>query len=388
LHLRGGVGRSRWAESTQTSFVAEGTVLQVRAAHSAAFGTLATSVGAVASRSQCILMRAGDTLVLTRGPAPGAPAEYDAAGRLLHPAHIPCTLPEVFAAVRPGESIRLDDGKLAGVIRRVEPHALHIEITQADPKGVKLRADKGINLPDTHFQMPALTNTDLADLQFIAAHADLVGLSYVQCPADVRELQSRLRGLRAEHLGIVLKIETRQAFEQLPQLLLAAMRSPAAGVMIARGDLAVECGWERLAEIQEEILWLCEAAHMPVIWATQVLESLAKTGVPSRAEITDAAMGVRAECVMLNKGPHIVAAIQVLDAILQRMQAHQTKKTSRLRRLLSWESEDPVPAATWHAGASLAVGPAPQRRNPPLSLPAAEPVGSPSGTSSSLPSSS
>jgi len=131
----------------------------------------------------------------------------------------------------------------------------------------------------------------------------------------------------------VLKIETREAFDQLPRLLLAAMRSPAIGVMIARGDLAIECGYQRLAEVQEEILWICEAAHLPVIWATQVLESLAKTGVPSRSEITDAAMGERAECVMLNKGPFVVAAVHTLDDILRRMQSHQEKKRSMLRKL-------------------------------------------------------
>jgi pyruvate kinase len=111
------------------------------------------------------------------------------------------------------------------------------------------------------------------------------------------------------------------------------MRSPAAGVMIARGDLAIECGYERMAEVQEEMLWIAEAAHMPVIWATQVLENLAKMGQPSRAEITDAAMSERAECVMLNKGPYIIAAVRVLDNILRRMQAHQSKKASRLRPL-------------------------------------------------------
>lgn len=103
--------------------------------------------------------------------------------------------------------------------------------------------------------------------------------------------------------------------------------------MIARGDLAVECGYERLAELQEEILWLAEAARLPVIWATQVLEKLSKSGKPSRAEITDAAMGVRAECVMLNKGSHIIEAIRSLDDILHRMQSHQNKKISLLRRL-------------------------------------------------------
>jgi len=105
------------------------------------------------------------------------------------------------------------------------------------------------------------------------------------------------------------------------------------GVMIARGDLAVELGSVRMAEIQEEILWICEAARVPVIWATQVLETLAKDGLIDRPEITDAAMSVRAECVMMNKGPFITDAVVILNDILTRMDAHQYKKVSRLRRL-------------------------------------------------------
>jgi pyruvate kinase len=85
--------------------------------------------------------------------------------------------------------------------------------------------------------------------------------------------------------------------------------------------------------VQEQILWLCEAAHVPVIWATQVLESLAKRGLPSRAEVTDAAMSGRAECVMLNKGPHVLHAVRFLDDVMTRMQAHQTKKRAVLRKL-------------------------------------------------------
>jgi pyruvate kinase len=103
--------------------------------------------------------------------------------------------------------------------------------------------------------------------------------------------------------------------------------------MVARGDLAVEVGCARLAEVQEEILWLCEAAHVPVIWATQVLDSMARTGIPSRAEVTDAAMGAQAECVMLNKGPHIVATVAFLGGLLERMQEHHTKKRALLRAL-------------------------------------------------------
>lgn len=106
--------------------------------------------------------------------------------------------------------------------------------------------------------------------------------------------------------------------------------------MIARGDLAAEIGFERLAEMQDEILRICEAAQVPVIWATQVLEDLVKDGVPSRGEMTDAAMAVRAECVMLNKGPEVMAAVELLDRLMARMGHHLSKKTPRLRALRSW----------------------------------------------------
>lgn len=164
-------------------------------------------------------------------------------------------------------------------------------------------------------------------------HADLVGYSFVRTDSDIRQLQEHLEELGGQHLGLILKIETRKAFDNLPNLILAGMRTRSLGIMIARGDLAVECGYQRLAEIQEEILWICEAAHVPVIWATQVLESLAKRGMPSRSEITDAAMGERAECVMLNKGPYAIKCVRVLADILKRMQAHQEKKRSMLRQL-------------------------------------------------------
>ena len=142
---------------------------------------------------------------------------------------------------------------------------------------------------------------------------------------------------RDRNLDILLKIETVAAFDALPDILLELMKWADVGVMIARGDLAVEAGFERLAEVQEEILWLCEAAHVPVIWATQVLDTLARTGRPSRAEVTDAAMAQRAECVMLNKGPFINEAISMLADILGRMQDHTQKKRSLLRRLRAWD---------------------------------------------------
>jgi len=163
--------------------------------------------------------------------------------------------------------------------------------------------------------------------------ADIVALSFVERPEDVAELDAEMERLGDSHTGLVLKIETRRGFSRLPSLLLGAIGTRPLGVMIARGDMAVESGFERLAEIQEEMLWLCEAAHVPVIWATQVLDRLSRKGLPTRAEITDAAMGERAECVMLNKGPHVLDAITLLDGILRRMEGHQHKKISTLRSL-------------------------------------------------------
>lgn len=249
---------------------------------------------------------------------------------------LPCTLPEVFVQVKPGERIWFDDGRIGGVIRAANAQGVTVEITHAREDGERLASDKGINLPDSQLDLPALTDQDIQDMATVAQLADMVGLSFVQRAHDIDLLRQHLQAQGAGHIGIVLKIETRRAFENLPALLLSAMKSRATGIMIARGDLAVECGFERLAEVQEELLWAAEAAHMPVIWATQVLETLAKTGMPSRAEITDAAMGERAECVMLNKGPHILEAMQSLDNILQRMQMHQSKKRSLLRALGAW----------------------------------------------------
>ncbi|MBC7162794.1 pyruvate kinase [Immundisolibacter sp.] len=284
-------------------------------------------------------LQRGDRLLVTPDGI-GQPAAMATGRGRPRPARVPCTLPQVLGQVRRGERIWFDDGRIGGVVRRTGAAGLLVEITDCRPGGATLRADKGINLPDSTLQLPALTQKDIEDLDVVVRHADLVGLSFAQSAADVRALQGQLARLDGGGLGIILKVETRRGFEHLPGMLLAAMGSRAAGVMIARGDLAIECGFERLAEVQEELLWACEAAHMPVVWATQVLEGLAKTGQPSRAEITDAAMGGRAECVMLNKGPYIAEALRTLDDILRRMQTHQVKKRSLLRALQAWPADD------------------------------------------------
>jgi pyruvate kinase len=336
LQLVEQIGTGFWAESDQTTYITPGIELKLLrvpiSGHPRRAGRTGV-VGALPPVPESIRLHIGDSLTITRDPLPGKPAQYDANGRLLRAASIACSLPEVFLAVQPGERLLIDDGRIEGVIRSAGKSKIVAEITQAREGGEKLLANKGINLPDSRLQLDGLTAQDIENLEFIVQHADMVGLSFVRHPADIELLQHHLTRLNAENLGIVLKIETRAAFDHFPELLFTLLRSPNIGVMIARGDLAVECGYERLAELQEEILWLAEAARLPVIWATQVLEGLSKSGKPSRAEITDAAMGVRAECVMLNKGTHIIEAIQSLDDILHRMQSHQQKKNSLLRRL-------------------------------------------------------
>jgi pyruvate kinase len=317
-------------ETDSTAYVVPGTPLKLlRKGKTVGKG----AIGALPPAPQWISLRQGDMLDVVRGDAPGRDAVHDEEGESTEPATVSCSLAEVFRSVRVGERILFDDGKIGGVIRAVTDDRLRVEIGSAVGGVAKLRGEKGINLPDSILELPALTEKDIEDLAFVAKHADMVALSFVQRPEDIDALHAELARLQAPRLGVVLKIETQAAFNRLPELLLGAIRRPPVAVMVARGDLGVEVGFERLSEVQEEILWLCEAAHVPVIWATQVLESLAKGGLPSRAEVTDAAMSGRAECVMLNKGPYIRETLRFLTDVLLRTQAHHQKKTARLRKL-------------------------------------------------------
>lgn len=271
----------------------------------------------------------GDCLLLTRGaPYPAPDAAFS----------VRCVPPAVLDQARIGDRVLIDDGKIVARFESVRGDALLARVEHAPPRGGRLAPEKGLNLPDVTLNLDPLSEKDLCDLDFIVKNADLVGYSFVQRPAEVDRLHAELdrRARDGDGPGVVLKIETARAVQELPELIVHSSARRPLAIMIARGDLAVELGYERLAEMQEELLWLCEAAHVPVIWATQVLERLVKKGTPSRAEITDAAMGVRAECVMLNKGPCLARAVRILDDVLTRMAAHQVKKTPQLRALRVW----------------------------------------------------
>jgi pyruvate kinase len=315
-------------DAHDTTYVETGTMLNCAGDR--------TTVGLMEPLEQFHVLRIGDLLVLTRRLVPAEPWSRGRPGV----ARIGCTLPAVFDVAEPGQQVIFDDGRITGVVERVDASEIGVRVVAASARGSKLRAEKGVNLPQTELPSDVVTEADLPLLRIAVAHADMVALSFLRDERDVDVMRDYLARVGGNELGIVLKIETASAFVRLPAILLHAMRAPRVGVMIARGDLAVEVGYERLAEMQEEILWLCEAAHLPVIWATEVLDHLARTGQPSRAEITDAAMGQRAECVMLNKGPHIDAAIIALDDILRRMAGHQRKKTALLRPLRSWGGDN------------------------------------------------
>ena len=320
----------RWGICKKSAFISSGTLLNVF------YGKESTSEKHTANKllplEEVIFLKKGDLLRLNKAPILGEPTIYNKEGDITKIAHISCTLPEIFNMVKENELIYFDDGKIEGIIKEIKSEYLIIKITGTKSKGGKLKADKGINLPKSQLNFDELTDKDKKDLKFVVKNADVVNFSFVNDKQDIENLLNELKMLNAK-IGIILKIETQEAYKNLPSIILKAMENYPIGVMTARGDLAIETGWENSAIIQEEILQLCEAAHLPNVWATQVLENMVKKGIPTRAEITDAAMAQRAECVMLNKGPYIEKAVKMLDKILRKMQRVQKGKKALLPKL-------------------------------------------------------
>ncbi len=241
--------------------------------------------------------------------------------------------PGIIANLKKNDRVYIDDGMIKGVIEKIKKDKAAIRIVRVSSGKHLIKEDKGINFPDSELSIPSLTEFDKACLPFICEHADLVGYSFVSHPSDLAALQELMKTYLSKPPAIIIKIETPEAVKNLPGLLFQGMQQKVFGVMIARGDLAVEIGFERTGEIQEEILWICEAAHVPVVWATQVLENLNKFGMATRSEITDAAHAAMAECVMINKGDHTIEVIETLHDILHRIGGHHIKKRFTFRPL-------------------------------------------------------
>lgn len=329
------VSANEWLVSChQSSYLESGCKMTLLTSETEGeFNNQTFNIGFFEGKPLPIRLFKNDLLLLTENDDIGKPAEYDDKGIQIQPAQIGCTLSSFSTKLKIGDPVWIDDGKLGAVVEALTEQGALLRVNQVRSSGVCVQSDKGINFPDTELNLPPLSEKDLQDLDFACIHADLIGFSFVETLADMDVLMAEMAKRQANELPIIAKIETNRAVKNLPDIILGTIGRHSLGIMIARGDLAVELGSARLAEIQEELLWLCEAAHVPVIWATQVLESIAKKGVRSRPEFTDAAMAVRAECVMLNKGPYILDAIEALVNVMIRMQEHQRKKFSRLRAL-------------------------------------------------------
>jgi pyruvate kinase len=269
---------------------------------------------------------AGDTLYLT-----GSKQMYLPQGVSLA---LCCSIPEIVAHLKTGEPVMIDDGHVeARVIERLKEGVLLKVERVISENGVKVSPEKGINFPNMEYRIPLFSERDEEILDFICANADIVGLSFIRDTEDVTMVLDEIEKRTKTTLPVMLKIETLTSVRILPDVITAAASRVPTAVMIARGDLAVEVGYTRLSEYQEEILWICEAAHVPVVWATQVLETLVETGIPTRAEISDVTLGAQSECIMLNKGEHIVDAVVFVDDVLSKFEKHIYKKTAILRKL-------------------------------------------------------
>nr|GME13300.1 plastidial pyruvate kinase 4, chloroplastic [Ipomoea batatas] len=305
------------AECHKTAYIESGAKLCIKGKTQTQTQQLSVgNIVDVPQRDHFVRLRIGDWLLISKG-TPKSQNEGDKWSFSIGTHRITCSSTYLFDSVKPGEPIAFDDGKIWGTIKATSKSEALVSITNASRKGTKLGPEKSINIPESNIEHEGLTAKDLKDLDCVSNCADMVGVSFVSSVADIAVLRRELETRELRNMGVVLKIETKGAVENLPLLLLEAMRmGNPLGVMIARGDLAVECGWEKLADIQDEIIRVSRAAHIPVIWATQVLESVVKSGVPTRAELTDVAIAKRANCIMLNKGKHVVEAVQLLCNIL------------------------------------------------------------------------
>lgn len=224
-------------------------------------------------------------------------------------------VPALFAAVRPGYRLLLDDGNLELVALENNGHEI---VTRVVFGGV-LGSKKGISAPEAHLDIPAVTAKDEADVRFgLELGVDFVALSFVQYAGDVRHLR-RVMGEIGKSAPIIAKIEMPLAVQNLDAIL-----DEADGAMVARGDLGVEMPVEEVPRIQKQIIRACNRRGKPVITATQMLDSMIRNPRPTRAEVTDIANAVLdgTDAVMLSGetavGAYPVESVQTMARIAER----------------------------------------------------------------------
>ena len=217
--------------------------------------------------------------------------------------------PELFEAVREGNALLIDDGKVRLRVTGVTPQCIKTIVEV----GGKLSDNKGVNVPDVLVPIPALTEKDRSDLQYaLTQNADYIALSFVQRPEDVAEA----RALIGDKAALMVKIEKPAAIDQLDAIL-----DLADAVMVARGDLGVELPAEAVPPLQKRIVGRARELGKPVVVATQMLESMITSPTPTRAEVSDVANAIYdgADAVMLSAesaaGDFPLEAVQMMDRI-------------------------------------------------------------------------
>jgi pyruvate kinase len=250
-----------------------------------------------------VLLTAGQSFRLDLDPAAGD------AGR----AHMPH--PEIFAALRAGAELLLDDGRLRLVVESCGPAFAETRVVV----GGRLSANKGVNVPDVVLPLTALTEKDRRDLDVaLSMGVDWIALSFVQRPEDVLEA----RAIIGDRAGILSKLEKPAAIDRLEEIVTVSD-----AVMVARGDLGVELPAERVPAIQKRIVRLCRQLGKPVVVATQMLESMVESPVPTRAEASDVATAVYdgADAVMLSaesaSGKYPFEAVSMMNRIIEQVEA-------------------------------------------------------------------
>jgi pyruvate kinase len=247
-------------------------------------------------------VKIGDTFALDSDPAPGDSTR----------AYLPH--PEIFSAVEAGNTLLIDDGKVRLTILKAEPKHM---ITRVEVTG-KLSDRKGVSLPDTTLPFSALAEKDRSDLEAaLEAGIDWVALSFIQRPEDIAEAKKITRGRAA----VMAKIEKPQAVTRLSEII-----DLADALMVARGDLGVEMPLEKVPGVQKQMTRMGRTTGKPVVVATQMLESMISSPVPTRAEVSDVATAIfeGADAVMLSAesaaGQYPVEAVATMNRIAEEVE--------------------------------------------------------------------